>query len=87
MQETQEMQETQAQFLSWEDPRRRKWTLAPSCLQNPTDRRVWQATVYGVANNRTLTERLSIACFSLTKLFFTLNFYFFKNLIIPIELL
>ena len=88
MQETQEMQETQAQFLGWEDPLEEEMdACSSSCLQNPTDRRVWQATVYGVANNRTLTERLSIACFSLTKLFFILNFYFFKNLIIPIELL
>ena len=71
MQETQEMQKTQAQFLGWEDPLEEEMdACSSSCLQNPMDRRVWQATVYGVANNRTLTERLSIACFSILTLFF-----------------
>ena len=54
MQETQEMQETQAQFLGWEDPLEEEMdACSSSCLQNPTDRRVWQATVYGVARSQT----------------------------------
>ena len=45
MQETQEMQ---AQFLGWEDPLEEEMvTCSSSCLQNPMNRRVWQATVYG----------------------------------------
>ena len=32
--------------------------LQYSCLGNPTDREVWQATVHGVTKSRDMTERL-----------------------------
>ena len=43
-------------------PRRRAW-LQCSCLENPTDRGTWRATVHGIAKNRTRLKRLSMhAC-------------------------
>ena len=45
MQETQEMW---VQFLGWEDPLEQGMETF-SCLENPMDRGVWQATVHGVA--------------------------------------
>ena len=33
-------------------------TLQDSCLENPMDRGAWQATVHGVAKNRTGLKRL-----------------------------
>ena len=42
MQETQEMKETQAQFLGWEDPLEEEMTTCSSSyLQNPMDRIPW----------------------------------------------
>ena len=35
--------------------------LQCSCLENPRDRGVWWAAVYGVAQSRTQLKRLSIA--------------------------
>ena len=41
-QETQEMKETQAQFLGWEEPLKEEMTTcSSSCLQNPMDRIPW----------------------------------------------
>ena len=38
-------------------------TLQYSCLENPLDRRAWQASVYGVAKSQTQLKRLSMhAC-------------------------
>ena len=52
------MQETQVRVLGGEDPLRREWQpTPPSCLENPMDRRAWQATVHGVAKSGT---RLSV---------------------------
>ena len=43
------MQETQVQFLGQEDPLEKEMaTHSSSCLENPTDRGAWQATVHGV---------------------------------------
>ena len=36
-----------------------------SCLQNPTDRGAWRATVYGVTTSQTLTEKLHFFTFSI----------------------
>jgi len=41
------MQETQVQFLGWEDPLEKEMTTHSS--ENPMDRGAWQATVHGVA--------------------------------------
>ena len=47
----QETQETQVQSLSWEEPQEEEMEnpLQHSCLENPTDRGAWGATVHGVA--------------------------------------
>ena len=34
-------------------------TLQYSCLENPTDRRAWRATVHGITKTRTWLKRLS----------------------------
>ena len=34
--------------------------LQYSCLENPTDREVWRATVHGVAKSQTQPKRLSM---------------------------
>ena len=49
----QETQETQVRFLDLEDsPGVGNGNLLHcSCLENPTDRGAWQATVYGVAKS------------------------------------
>ena len=46
-----EMQETQVQSLSQEDPleNRNGSSLQNSCLENPMDRGAWWATVHAVA--------------------------------------
>ena len=44
------MRETQVQFLSWEDPWRRKWQpTSVSCLENSIDGGAWWAIIHGVA--------------------------------------
>ena len=44
------MQETLVQSLSREEPEEGRGNpLQCSCLENPLDRRAWQATVHGVA--------------------------------------
>ena len=49
------MQETWVQSLGWEDSLEKgdSYPLQYSCLENPTDRGAWQATVHGVAKSRT----------------------------------
>ena len=49
------LQETWVQSLGWEDPLEKgdSYPLQYSCLENPTDRGAWQATVHGVAKSRT----------------------------------
>ena len=49
------IQETWVQSLGWEDPLEKgdSYPLQYSCLENPTDRGAWQATVHGVAKSRT----------------------------------
>ena len=49
------MQETQAQSLGQEDPLEKEMgnPLQYSCLENPMDRRAWQAAYHGVAKSRT----------------------------------
>ena len=43
------VQETQVRFLGWEDPGEGNGSpLQYSCLENPMDRRSWQAIVHGV---------------------------------------
>ena len=48
------MWEIQVQFLGREDPPRDRngSPLQYSCLENPTDREAWQATVHGVAKSQ-----------------------------------
>ena len=54
------MQETQVQPLGQEDSLEEEMaTHLLSCLGNPMDRGAWQATVHGVAKNRTQLKRLS----------------------------
>ena len=44
--------------------------LQYSCLENPKDRGVWQATVHRVTNSQTRLKQLSTLCFAGT-VFFT----------------
>ena len=55
------MQEMRVQSLGWEDPLEKENgnPLQYSCLENPMDRGVWQATVHRVAQSWDMTERLS----------------------------
>ena len=48
------MQETQVQFLAWEDPlgEENGNPLQYSCLENSMDIRAWQATVHGIAKSQ-----------------------------------
>ena len=48
----QETEEAQVRSLGWDDPLEKEMA-APlcSCLENPTDRRAWQATVHRVAES------------------------------------
>ena len=48
------MQETLVQPLDWVDPLEEDNLLQFSCLENPTDRGAWRATVHGVAKSQTL---------------------------------
>ena len=45
------MQESQVQFLGWEDPLEEEMATHSS-LENPMDRGAWQATVHGVTRVR-----------------------------------
>ena len=49
------VQETQFQSLGWEGPLEKGMVthIQDSCLENPTDRGAWQATVHGVAKSQT----------------------------------
>ena len=52
------LQEVQVnRFIPWAEkiPWRRKWQPTP-CLENPTDRKAWRATVLGVANSWTFAQ-------------------------------
>ena len=46
------MQETQVQFLNWEDPLEKEMAIQSNILENPMDRGAWRATVHGVARIR-----------------------------------
>ena len=53
--------QTQVRFLSQEDPLEKEMAMhSNSCLENPIDRRVWQATVHRVTKNWTWLKRLSM---------------------------
>ena len=43
------MQETQVQYMDWEDPLEKEMEIHSSILawENPMDRGAWQATVHG----------------------------------------
>ena len=49
------MQETQVQYMDWEDPLEKEMEIHSSILawENPMDREAWQATVQGVAKGWT----------------------------------
>ena len=51
----QETQETQVQSLGWRDPLEKEMAThsSISCLENPTDRGGWWATVHGVTKSWT----------------------------------
>ena len=51
------MQETWVQFLGGEDPLEQKIAIHPrySCLENPMDKEVWQATVRQVWSQKSDT--------------------------------
>ena len=53
------MQEMRVQSLGWEDPLEKENgnPLQYSCLENPMDRGVWQATVHGVTKLDTTEQR------------------------------
>ena len=57
----QEMQETWVQSLGREEPLEEEMATHCQypCLENPMDRGVWQATVYGVAKSRTQLRDLA----------------------------
>ena len=49
------VQETQVQYLGWEDPLEKAMATHSqySCLENPMDRGAWQAAVHGVTKHWT----------------------------------
>ena len=50
----QEKKETWVPSLGWEDPLEEEMaTHSCSCLENPTDRGAWWATVRGIAKSQT----------------------------------
>ena len=53
------MQETQVQSLDQEDSLEEGMATHYSCLENPTDRGVWQAIVHKVAKSPTQLKRFS----------------------------
>ena len=50
------MQATLVQSLGWEDPLEEDNPLQFSCLENPTDRGAWWATVHEVMKELDMTE-------------------------------
>ena len=74
------MQETHVRSLGQEDPWRRKWqaTLV-FLLENSTERAAWQTTVYGVAKESDMTQRLT-RCITLSWIYFLLSLGSFKPL-------
>ena len=58
------MQETQAQSLGQEDPLEKEMgnPLQYSCLEDPMDRRAWQAAYHGVAKSRTRLSDFTFSC-------------------------
>ena len=48
----QQMQETQVQFLGWEDPVEKEIATCSSILEKSVDRGVWQATVHEAVQSR-----------------------------------
>ena len=60
------IQETRVRSLGGEDPLEKEMATHSSCLENPMDRGVWQATFLGVAKSRTLlidfTFKLLVGC-------------------------
>ena len=55
------MQETQRHGLSlWARRSPGGWHTTHTCLENPTDRGAWQATVHGVAKSRTRLKSMSM---------------------------
>ena len=55
------MQETQARSLGQENPLEKEMATHSSyfCLENPTDRGTWRATVHGVSEVLDTTEQLN----------------------------
>ena len=67
------MQETQVRSLGWEDRSSGEGNGNPlqySCLENPTDREMWQATVHGVAKSRTRLSDYTFTFHLIILLFF-----------------
>ena len=63
------MQEPGVQSLGWEDPLGKETpNLAQySCLENPTDRGVWQSTVHGVTKSQTRLNDFTFFLFFLNQ--------------------
>ena len=55
------MQETQVQSLGQEDPLEKGMITHSTCLENPMDRGVWQATVRGVAKESDMIEQRTLS--------------------------
>ena len=55
------MQETQVQSLGQEDPLEKGMITHSTCLENPLDRGVWQATVRGVAKESDMIEQRTLS--------------------------
>ena len=55
------MQETQVQSLGQEDPLEKGMITHSTCLENPVDRGVWQATVRGVAKESDMIEQRTLS--------------------------
>ena len=46
------MQETEVQFLGWEDPLKKEMALQYSCLEDSMDRGAWQPIAHGVTKSQ-----------------------------------
>ena len=55
------MQETWVGFLGQEDPLEKGMITHSTCLENPMDRGVWQATVRGVAKESDMIEQRTLS--------------------------